>query len=159
MRSKKLVGIVVRVVDSIKAAGTDTAAATFALVIIDDGFLIYICNSIASALLRTASAAAAELLTDSRLSACVLLHFSGTASAAHTDIFDGTAETGGLMTFEMGQADKDVGVHNRVSDEGRLAVLSVYDRNFHLVGSSKTVTDDDLTAGGDRVEAIEVCTV
>ena len=89
----------------------------------------------------------------------MLLHFSGTASAAHTDVFDGTTETGGFMTFEMGQADKDVGVHNRVSDEGRLAVLSVYDRNFHLVGSSKTVTDDDLTAGGDRVEAIEVCTV
>ena len=89
----------------------------------------------------------------------MLLHFSGTASAAHTDVFDGTAETGGLMTFEMGQADKDVGVHNRVSNEGRLAVLSVYDRNFHLVGSAKTVTDDDLAAGGDRVEAVEVCTV
>ena len=89
----------------------------------------------------------------------MLLHFSGTASAAHTDVFDCTTETGGFMTFEMGQADKDVGVHNRVSDEGRLAVLSVYDRNFHLVGSSKTVTDDDLTAGGNRVEAIEVCTV
>ncbi len=100
------------------------------------------------------SAAAAELLADSRLSACVLLHFSGTASAAHTDVFDGTAETGGLMTFEMGQADKDVGVHNRVSNEGRLAVLSVYDRNFHLVGSAKTVTDDDLAAGGDRVEPL-----
>ena len=26
-------------------------------------------------------------------SACVLLHFSGTASAAHTDVFDGTTET------------------------------------------------------------------
>ena len=89
----------------------------------------------------------------------MLLHFSGTASATHTDVFDGTTETGGFMTFEMGQADKDVGVHNRVADEGRLAVFSVYDRNLHLVSSAKTVTDDDLTAGGNRVEAIEVCTV
>ena len=74
----------------------------------------------------------------------MLLHFSGTASAAHTDVFDGTTETGGFMTFEMGQADKDVGVHDRVADEGRLAVFSVHDRNLHLVSSAKTVTDDDL---------------
>ena len=40
-----------------------------------------------------------------------------------------------------------------------LAVLSVYDRNFYFIGSSQTIANDDLTACGDSVETIHICTV
>ena len=156
---QKFICIVVRIVDGVKAAGTDAAAAAFTLVIIDDSFPVYICDRIASAFFCTALAAATDFFTDCRFSAGMLLHLACTASAAHTDIFDGAAETGGLMAFKMCQADKYISVHDRMSDESCFAVFSVYDRNFDFIGSAETVTDDDLASGGDRVETVQVCTV
>ena len=91
---KKLVCTAIRIVYGIIAAGPDTAATAFAFIVIDNCFLVYICNRITSALFRTTAAATTDIFMDGRLSAGMLLHFSGTASASHTDILQSTAKAG-----------------------------------------------------------------
>ena len=78
LAAKKLIGIAVWIVDSIKAAGTDAAAAALTFIIIDNSFFLRICNSVTSAFLGTAFTATAQLFIDDWLTAGVLSHFSGT---------------------------------------------------------------------------------
>ena len=156
---KKLVCTAIRIVYGIIAAGPDTAATAFAFIVIDNCFLVYICNRITSALFRTTAATTTDIFMDGRLSAGMLLHFSGTASASHTDILQSTAKAGCLMSLEMAETDKNICVHDSMSDQGSFAVFSVYYRNFYFIGSSNSVTDDDLASGCDRVKSVKICTV
>ena len=89
----------------------------------------------------------------------MLVHLTGAAAAAHADVLQRPAEAGGLMALEVRQADEDVGVHDGAADLGGLAVLAVDDGHFHFVRAAQTVADDDLAAGGDGVEAVEVSAV
>ena len=98
---EQFIGAAVRIIDRIKAACADTAAAALALIIIDHSLPIHKCKCVASALLRTAAASAAELFTYGRLPVGMLLHLTGAAAAAHSDVLDRTAESGRLMPFEM----------------------------------------------------------
>ena len=133
---QKLICAAVGVIYGIKAAGSDTAAAAFTFIIINDCFFIHISDRIASAFFCTTTAATAEFCMDGRFSAGMLLHLSCTASASHTNVLKGTAESGGLMAFKMGQTDKNIRIHNGMTDICCLAVLSVYDRNFYFIGPS-----------------------
>ena len=103
--AKKLIGIAVWIVDGIKAAGTDAAAAALTFIIIDNSFFLRICNCVTSAFLGTAFTATAQLFIDDWLTAGVLSHFSCTASAAHSDVLNCAAKTGCLMSLEMGKTD------------------------------------------------------
>ena len=156
---EKLVCTAVWIVNRIKTAGTDAAAAAFAFIIVNDCFFIYIRNRIASAFFCTAAAATTDFRIDCRFSACMLLHFSCTASASHTDIFNGSAKSGCLMSLKMAQADKNVRIHDRMSDQSRFAVFSVYNRNFYFIRSSQAISDDNLTSGRSCIKTIEICTV
>ena len=89
----------------------------------------------------------------------MLLHLSGTASASHTDILQSTAKAGCLMSLEVAETDKNICVHDSMADQGSFTVFSVHYRNFYFIGSSNSVTDDDLTSGCDRVKSIKICTV
>ncbi len=60
------------------------------------------------------------------------------------------------MALEVGEADEDVGIHDGPANPGGLAVLAVDDGDLHVVGTPQAVADDNLTAGGDGVEAVEV---
>ena len=60
------------------------------------------------------------------------------------------------MSFEMTQADENIRIHDRMSDQCSLTVLSIDDRNFHLIRSAQSITDDDLTSGCDRVKSIQI---
>ena len=89
---EKLVCTAVWIINRIKTAGTDAAAASFAFVIVNDCFFIHIGNCIASAFFCTAVAATTDIRIDRRFSTGMLLHLSGAASASHTDIFQCTAK-------------------------------------------------------------------
>ena len=156
---KKFVCTAVRIVYSIKTAGSDATAAAFAFIIIDHCFFVYICNRITATFFCTATAATTDFFVDRRFSACMLLHLSCTASAAHTDVFQCTAESGSLMTFEMSQTYKNVCIHDRMSDKCGLAVFSIYNRNFYFIGSAKSVANDNLTACRNCIKSIQICTV
>ena len=133
---EKLVCTAVWIVNRIKTAGTDAAAASFAFVIVNDCFFIHIGNCIASAFFCTAVAATTDIRIDRRFSTGMLLHLSGAASASHTDIFQCTAKARCLMAFEMAQADKDICVHDRMANQCCFAIFSVDNRNFYFIGSS-----------------------
>ena len=159
LTAEKLIGIAVRVVNCIKTAGTDTTAAALAFIIINDRFFLRICNSVTSAFLCTAFAAAAKVCFDNWFTTIVLSHFSGTTSAAHTNILDCAAETGGFMSLEMSKTDEYVSVHYSTADSGSRTVFCIFYRNLHVIGTAKSVTDNDLTTSGDSIKAIQIRTI
>ena len=89
----------------------------------------------------------------------MLSHFSGTASAAHTNILDCAAETGGFMSLEMSKADEYVSVHYSTADSGSWTILRILYRNFYIICTAKSVTDNDLTTSGDSIKAIQIRTI
>ena len=156
---QKLVSAVIRIVDCVKAAGSNTTATAFAFIIINNGFFIRIRDSITSAFFGTAFAATAQIFINSRFSTLVLFHFTGTTSTAHTDILNCTTKTGSFMTFEMGQTDEDICIHDSAADLCSFAILTVYNGNFDLVCSAKSIADQNLTASADGVESVQVRTI
>ena len=91
---KKFICTVVRIVYRVKTAGSYAASTAFTFIIINYGFFVYISNRSTSAFFRTAMAASTEFFIDRRLAACMLLHLSCTASTAHANILECTAESG-----------------------------------------------------------------
>ena len=65
----------------------------------------------------------------------MLLCFAGSGTAAHADVFDSAAETGHLMSFEMGQADKDIGIHNGTADFGFFYVFAALYGYIDIIGA------------------------
>ena len=98
---QKFVCAAVWIVYSIKTTCSDTTAAAFTFVIIDDCFFVWICNRVTSAFLCTTTAATAKFFVYCRFSTGMLFHLTGTASAAHSDILQRTAKTCCFVTFEM----------------------------------------------------------
>jgi len=96
--------------------------------------------------MQAALAAAAGIGIDYRLAVGMLFLLTGTASAAHTDILDGAAETGHLMALEVAQADEDVSVHHSTADLGSLDIFAAFHRNFHIIGTLEAVADENRTA-------------
>ena len=92
-----LIGAVALGIDGVKVTGTDAAAAALALGLVNDGLVVCIVgNGIGAALLGAAVAAAAQALLHLRVSGGVLYHLARAGAAAHADILERTAETGGL---------------------------------------------------------------
>ena len=152
-----LIGAVALGIDSVKVAGTDAAAAALALGLVNDGLVVCIVgDGIGAALLRAAVAAAAQALLHLRVSGGVLYHLARAGAAAHADVLESTAETGGFVALEMGQADKDICIHDGAADLCRLAVFAVRHRNFCFIGAAQAVRNDDLTAGGHGPEAVQL---
>ena len=82
----------------------------------------------------------------------MLLHLSGAASASHTDIFQCTAKARCFMAFEMAQTDK-------MANQCCFAIFSVDNRNFDFIGSSHSISDDNLASCGNGIESIQIRTV
>src|SRR5699024_3224944 len=144
-----LVGAAVDGVDGVKAACADAPAAALAQVVVDHGLVLgVVVDGVRAALFGAAAAAPAQLPLDGGLARGMLLHLAGPAAAAHADVLDSAAKSGGLVALEVGQADQDIGVHNGPADLGRLAVFPVGHGDLHLVGAPQAVPDQDLAAGG-----------
>lgn len=103
-------------------------------------------------------AAAAQTLLHLRVSGGVLYHLACAGAAAHADVLESTAEAGGFVALEMGQADKDIRIHDGAADLCRLAVFAVRHRNLCFIGAAQAVRNDDLTAGGHGPEAVQLGT-
>ena len=65
----------------------------------------------------------------------MLLHLAGPAAAAHTKVFDGAAETGGLVALEMAEADDNVSIHDSVTDLCVFHQFSVVNRHLYIISS------------------------
>ena len=112
-----------------------------------------------SAAIAANSAASADICFDNRFATVVLRHFSSAAAAAHTNILDSSAETSGLMSFEMSKTNENISIHNGTSNSGGGAIFCIFYRNFNVICSAKSVTDNDLTACGNCVKSVQICTV
>lgn len=66
---------------------------------------------------------------------CSAARFFRTGTAAHANVFDGAAEAGHLMPLEMGQADKNICIHNSTSNLGCLYIFTAFYRNFDIIGA------------------------
>ena len=93
---------------------------------------------------------------DARLAGGMLFHLAGTAAAAHAQVLHGAAKAGLLMALKVGEADHNVGVHERLTDLGLAHVLATLDRDERLVGTLEAVGDDDLATRGIRGKAVLV---
>ena len=85
----------------------------------------------------------------------MLIHFSGTAAAAHADIFDRAAKAGGLVPLKVAQADENIRIHHRAANARHLAIFCARHRHLHFVGALEAIANDHLTAGGGGVKAID----
>lgn len=113
-------------------------------------------DSVVRADLFAGMAANAVLGRDVRLAGGMLLHLAGTAAASHAQVLHGAAKTGLLMALKVGEADHDIGVHERLTNLGLVYVLAVLDRDECLVGTLEAVGDDDLATRGIRGKAVLV---
>lgn len=59
------------------------------------------------------------------------------------EVLHGAAKTGLLMTLKVGEADHDIGIHERLTDLGLVHVLAALDRDERLVGALEAIGDDD----------------
>ncbi len=162
-------GIIVGL-DAVLVARRNAASAAHAAIVVDSGNVNRTGFAVGKlALTRTVKrdgAVRAYLLAgtatyavggiDARLASGVLLHLAGTATAAHTQVLHGTAKAGLLMALKVGEADHDVGIHERLTDLGLAHVLATLDRDERLVGTFEAVGDDDLAARGIRGKAVLV---
>ena len=134
--------------DSVEVAGAQAPAAAHAVfrvyVHLFRGFIEF--QTLVRAFPHTALAAATDLRVDGRLSIGVLCLLAGTGSTAQADVFDGTTETGHLMTLKMCQADEYVRIHDGAADFRFFDVSAALHRNCDIVGSLKTVSDDHRTS-------------
>ena len=144
------------VVKRIEGTGADAAAAALAKLLVDDRLAAFVGNRVRAALLRAATAAAAEIRVDADLARRMLLHLARAAAAAHADVLDRAAEARLLMPLEVREADEHVGVHDSAADLRRLQDAAVLDRHFQLVRAAQAVADDDLTARRRRIEAVDL---
>ena len=98
----------------------------------------------------------AEVLIDMRLAGAVHFHFACPGTAAHSNVFHSAAETGCLMSFEVGKRNKYVRVHNCPSDLGFFYIFSAFYRNVYLVSSLQTVCDQHMAACGKWRKAVGI---
>ena len=63
------------------------------------------------------------------------------------------------MPFKVTETDKNIRIHDRMSDQRSFAVFSVYYRNLYLICSSKSISNNNLAACSNGIKTIEVCTV
>ena len=104
--------------------------------------------------LLAGTAANTVLGRDVRLAGGMLLHLAGAAAAAHAQVLHGAAKAGLLMALKVGEADHDIGIHERLTDLGLVHVLAALDRDERLVGTLEAVGDDDLATRGIRGKAV-----
>ena len=149
-------GVVVGEVDSIEVAGPQAPATAHAVGLVHMHLpaLLVKDKSTVGALLLAAAAAPAGLGIDSWFAAGMLLLFARPGAAAHSNIFDGPAETGHLVALKVCQADKDIGVHNGPADLGLGNILASFYRDGHVVRPLQSVSDENGTAHCKRGETV-----
>ena len=137
---------------------TNTAAAADACLVINGGLLVRDARSPVCTDFFALSAADAKILVDIRFSGRMHFHLAGPGAAAHTDVFQGAAETGQLVAFEMIHGKEDIRVHNSPSDLCLFDVFTSFYRDIYVVGSFQTIGDQHMTAGIVGIKAVLVCT-
>ena len=156
--------------DGVLVAHADAAAAAHAAIVVDSGHVHRASSaagklalagaierdSVVRADLFAGTAANAVLGRDVRLAGGMLLHLAGTAAAPHAQVLHGAAKTGLLMTLKVGEANHDIGVHERLTDLGLVHILAALNRDERLVGALEAVSDDDLATRGIRGKAVLV---
>ena len=63
------------------------------------------------------------------------------------------------MSLEMSKTDEYVSVHYSTADSGSWTILCILYRNFYIICTAKSVTDNDLAASGDSIKAIQIRTI
>ncbi len=155
---QKIPCIPLLVADSIKAAGTNTAAAALADILVNNSLVVHIGDGIRATLLGTTAATPTLFLIYHILAGGMLLHLAGTTAAAHANILDSSAKASALMALEVSQADEHICIHNGTANLCRLADFTILYRHLHIVGSLQSIANNDLTAGGNTVKAVDIGT-
>ena len=165
-------GVIVRL-DAVLVARRNAASAAHAAIVVDGSHVNRAGAAVGKlALTRTVKrdgTVRANLLAgtathavggiDARLAGGMLLHLTGAAAATHAQVLHGAAKAGLLMALKVGEADHDIGVHERLADLGLVHVLAALDRNERLVGALEAVSDNNLTARGIRGKTVLIGSV
>ena len=156
--------------DAVLVACRNAASAAHAAIVVDAGHVhrassaagklalagVVERDSVVRADLFAGMAANAVLGRDVRLAGGMLLHLAGTAAASHTQVLHGAAKAGLLMALKVGEANHDIGIHERLTDLSFVHVLAALDRDERLVGALEAVGNDDLATRSIRGKAVLV---
>ena len=145
-----------RRLDGVLRADGDAASAADAFGVVNGTPAVCDLRRVVGADTGARAAADAGILIDVGLAVGVLLHFARARAAAHAEVLERAAEACLLMPLEVRERDDNVGVHERTTDPGGLAVFAARDRHLHIVRALQTVGDDDVTAGGERRKAVGI---
>ena len=153
-----IVGLIGGRLHRVPGTDADTSSAAHAFVVINGGLPVSDGDGVMGADFGTLAAADAVFLVHMGLAGTVLLHFSGPGAAAHADVFQSSAEAGGLMALEMRQGNEHIRVHHRLTDFGLLYIFAALHGNQRLVGAFQAVGNDHMTAGGEGGKSIFIGT-
>ena len=142
--------------DCVEVTGTDTASTAQAFVMINMHLMgsLVVYQSLIGTFSHASFAATAQILIDLRFALSVLFHFTGSGSAAHTDIFDSTAEARRFMPLEMIQGNKHIRIHNGPADLSIFHIFAALYRHLDIIRSLQTITNDHRTPNRQRCETI-----
>ena len=139
--------------DGVPGTDGDAPAAAHAPAVVDGGLAVRNGDAVVGADAGAGAAAHAVVLGHMGLPGVVLLHLTGTGTTSHTKVFEGTAKTGGFMSFKMVHRDDDIRVGNRCSDFRSLTIFSP-DFYFPVLRPFKSVGNDYLALSGNRIETV-----
>lgn len=150
------IGLVLCKVDGIEIAGTEATATAHAV------FQIYLHllgrfvkhEAVVGTFAQAAFAATAFLGLDDGLPVGMLVFLAGTRATAHADILNGAAETCHFVTFEVRQADEDIGIHDGAANQGFLGVFAAFDGHGNVICAFQAVANDDRATDGERCETV-----
>lgn len=141
-------------IDCIHGTHAQATPAADAFIGIDSSLAISDTRCAMSADFYAAAAANAFFCLHLWLAIIVHLHLARTGTAAHAKVFQRAAEARHLMSLEMGQANNDIGIHQRTANLRFLHQLAVRYGYIRLISTLQTVSDDYMAASGERIEAI-----
>lgn len=132
----------------------DALSAAHALRVVNLGFAVGVqVDGVVGTVLHANVAADAVRRVNLRLGGGVQFQFAGNSGGSHAQVLQCAAEACLFVSFEVSHADDDVRIGDGCTDFRCLAVFAV-NGYFAVVGSFQSVGNDDLTLGGDGVEAV-----
>lgn len=135
-------------------AGAHATATSNAFRLVHGHLVVFENERTMRTVLGTDSTANALVGSDIGLAIAMHVHLAGLGATTHADVLDGSANAHAFMPLEVREADEYIRIHDGTADFRGLAVDAVGDSDFHFIGASEAIADDDLASRGQGGIAI-----
>ena len=150
------VGFIIPTADRIGGTNTNAPAAANAFIMVNVCLFLGDRDRAMGANTLAHAAADTGRRVDLRLAGIVHFHFTGARAAAHANVFQASAEAGCLVAFKVRQRNKDVCIHDCLTDFGFLDIFAAFYRDIGFICALQTIGNDDMTTRGERRKAVDI---